>query len=139
MMNPVDESIVKFILKNQVLTMATCDGTTPYCCSIFYFFDLHRGCFYFMSSKETKHIQHAIKQSSVAGTIVSGNTNTTNIQGIQFTGRFYQPEEEELGKAKKGYLKKFPMALLFNSVLWAIEMELIKMTDNTLGFGKKIL
>lgn len=92
-----------------------------------------------MSSPDTKHIQHATLQPFVAGTIVSGDTTIAKIQGIQFTGKFYQPENEEMDEAKKTYLKKFPMARLFDSALWAVETDYIKMTDNTLGFGKKIL
>lgn len=138
-MNPVNERIIKFIEKNQVMTLATCDGAAPYCCSIFYVFHAEKCCFYLMSSADTKHIQHAMKHPLVAGTIVSGDTSIAKIQGIQFTGKIYQPNGDELSEAKKFYLKKFPMAHLFDSDLWAVEMDFIKMTDNTLGFGKKIL
>ena len=138
-MNPVDERISTFIQKNQVLTLATSDGEAPYCCSIFYVFRAEKCCFYFMSSRETKHIQQAIRQPLVAGTIVPGDTSIAKIQGIQFTGIIDQPQNEELGEAKKIYLKKFPIARLFDSDFWSVEIDSIKMTDNTLGFGKKIL
>jgi len=137
-MNSIPERIQKFIEKNQVLTLATTDGVAPYCCSIFYVFDEVKECFYFMSAPDTKHIREALQQSSVAGTIVSGDTRVVKIQGIQFTGKFSRPPANNLEEAKKSYLRKFPMARLFDSGLWMIEIEYIKMTDNTLGFGKKI-
>lgn len=138
-MNTVDERIIRFTEKNHVLTLATSNGEVPYCCSIFYVFDPGRCCFYFMSSVDTKHIQHATVQPLVAGTVVPGDTGIAKIQGIQFTGKFYSPQGEELNQAKKTYLKNFPMARLFDSEFWGVEMDYIKMTDNTLGFGKKII
>jgi uncharacterized protein YhbP (UPF0306 family) len=138
-MNPVSERIISFILKNHVMTLATSEGKAPYCCSIFYAFDPGKCCFYFMSSAESKHIQQAILQPLVAGTIVPGDTTIAKIQGIQFTGTCCQPDDKEMEEAKKIYLKKFPLARLFDSSIWEVEIDYIKMTDNTLGFGKKIL
>ena len=138
-MNEISERIIRFIGDNRVMTLATSENNAPYCCSIFYVFDPEECNFYFMSSVETKHIHQASWQPLVAGTIVPGNTSIAKIQGIQFTGIFFQPEDIEREKAKKMYLRKFPMARLIDSEIWMIEVETIKMTDNTLGFGKKIL
>jgi uncharacterized protein YhbP (UPF0306 family) len=91
-----------------------------------------------MSSKETKHIAEALQQPQVAGTIVSESLTIARIQGIQFTGRFLKPHGKIFDDAKKLYLKKFPVATFFDSDLWSIEITFVKMTDNTLGYGKKI-
>ncbi len=138
-MNPIEERIEKFIGSHRLLTLATTDEHLPFCCNIFYVFHPANGSFYFMSAAETKHIQDALKQPVVAGTIVSGDVSLAKIQGIQFTGRFFQPKEVEFEEAKRLYMKKFPVAHFITSSLWAIEPDFIKMTDNTLGFGKKIL
>ncbi|MGD0342664.1 MAG: hypothetical protein ABSA76_13260 [Bacteroidales bacterium] len=42
-------------------------------------------------------------------------------------------------KAKNAYLKKFPVAALMDTRLWIVELTYIKMTDNRLGFGKKLI
>jgi len=139
MMEKINERIVHFIQKNKLLSLATTDGEAHYCCSIFYAFEEESGRLYFMSSPGTKHIQHAIKQSRVAGTIASANISIAKIQGIQFTGTFYQPAEGEFKLAKKIYLNQFPMARLMDGEVWGIEVDYINMTDNTLGFGKKIV
>jgi uncharacterized protein YhbP (UPF0306 family) len=60
------------------------------------------------------------------------------LQGIQFTGRFFKPDEEILHEAKKIYLRKIPAATFMPSSLWGIEVDFIKMTDNALGFGRKL-
>jgi uncharacterized protein YhbP (UPF0306 family) len=44
-----------------------------------------------------------------------------------------------LKKSKKAYLKKFPVALLMETTLWVVGITYLKMTDNRLGFGKKIV
>jgi hypothetical protein len=40
---------------------------------------------------------------------------------------------------KSVYFKRFPYALAMNPTLWKIKVEFFKLTDNRLGFGKKIM
>jgi uncharacterized protein YhbP (UPF0306 family) len=61
------------------------------------------------------------------------------IRGIQFQGLVSEPEGEDLPLAKSAYLKRFPVAMLMDTHLWMVELTHIKMTDNKLGFGKKII
>ena len=44
-----------------------------------------------------------------------------------------------LARAKSGYLKRFPVAALMDTQLWVVKLTFIKMTDNRLGFGKKLV
>ncbi len=44
-----------------------------------------------------------------------------------------------LSKARWAYLKRFPLAVLMDTHLWVVKLTFIKMTDNRLGFGKKIV
>ncbi|MDX1315515.1 MAG: hypothetical protein R3356_08440, partial [Eudoraea sp.] len=60
------------------------------------------------------------------------------IQGIQFEGEAYRPDEKLHKKARKAYLKRFPVAALMNTSLWVVKLNHIKLTDNRLGFGKKL-
>jgi uncharacterized protein YhbP (UPF0306 family) len=49
------------------------------------------------------------------------------------------PENELASKAKSAYLKRFPYAALMNTSLWIVDVSYIKMTDNRMGFGKKLI
>jgi uncharacterized protein YhbP (UPF0306 family) len=61
------------------------------------------------------------------------------IRGIQFTAVIRPLEGEELRRARRAYLRRFPVARLMPDLhLWAIDPNYIKMTDNRLGFGKKL-
>jgi uncharacterized protein YhbP (UPF0306 family) len=42
-------------------------------------------------------------------------------------------------KARRAYLKRFPYAAVADLSLWTLEPTLMKLTDNTLGFGKKLI
>jgi uncharacterized protein len=133
----MEERIIKFFAKNRILSLATSVNCIPYCCTLFYAFDSDRNNFYFMSSSDTKHILNAKLNPLIAGTIISAEVNIARLQGIQFTGRFSKSEGELFSEAKRIYLKAIPAAHFLGSSLWTIEIDYIKMTDNTLGFGKK--
>jgi uncharacterized protein YhbP (UPF0306 family) len=137
--NSMDNRIEKFISNHQTLTLATVENGQPYCCSLFYAFDSEECRFYFMSSADTRHIVEAIKNPKIAGTIVKEINSIAHLQGLQFIGRIIAEENSSNKKAEKNYLSKFPFAKIFASNLWVIDIDYIKMTDNTLGFGKKII
>ena len=40
--------------------------------------------------------------------------------------------------ARAAYQKRFPVSRKVSAPLWEIELDEVKMTDNALGFGKKI-
>ena len=50
---------------------------------------------------------------------------------------FFQTLKDD--SLKKNYFKAFPYALAMNPKLWQIRVDFFKLTDNTLGFGKKII
>ena len=37
------------------------------------------------------------------------------------------------------YIKAFPYAAVADLSLWRLEAKMMKLTDNTLGFGKKLI
>lgn len=138
-MNPIDVRIRKFIAQNQSLTLATQTSGHPYCCSLFYAFDEREGVFYFMSSVDSRHAKEIILNPNIAGTVLNGEESILNLQGIQFLGTAHLLEGEDYSAAKKIYVQRHPTARLHQSELWAIKVEWIKMTDNTLGFGSKLI
>ncbi len=138
-MNPIDIRIRKFIAQNQTLTLATCQDGAPYCCSLFYAFDESEGLMYFMSSRDSRHAREMLLNSHISGTILNGEQSVLRLQGIQFSGEAYPVEKEMQTQARKIYLQKYPVARLHPSELWYIRVDWIKMTDNTLGFGTKLI
>lgn len=44
-----------------------------------------------------------------------------------------------VAEGRKAYLKRFPFALAVKLDLWILHIDYIKMTDNRLGFGSKLL
>jgi len=92
----------------------------------------------FTSDITTRHITEALQQPFIAGGIVLETSVVGKIQGIQFEGKIIEPDGELLKELKTAYLKRFPFALLMETKLWFLELLTIKMTDNRLGFGKKL-
>jgi len=125
-----------FLSEHHVLNLATSDGVELSSCSLFYAFDREKISFVVASSEDTTHIKHTLKKPNVAGTVVLETKTVGKIEGIQFRGELSALEDEEL---KKLYFKTFPYALAMTPKLWSIKINYFKMTDNTLGFGKKII
>lgn len=65
--------------------------------------------------------------------------NKLSVRGIQFEAEVLDNTAAEIQDGMKDYFKKHPVALLMPGEIWALQVNQIKMTDNTLGFGKKII
>jgi uncharacterized protein YhbP (UPF0306 family) len=139
--NPVDERIVKMIHRHHIFTLATCCGNIPYCSTCFYAYEKENNVFIFTSENDTRHIAEAVKQNRVAGAIALETKIIGKIRGVQFTGEIKEITGEELKKYKKKYLNRFPYVTPFikETPFWIIEPDFFKLTDNNLGFGKKII
>ncbi|MBK8805209.1 MAG: pyridoxamine 5'-phosphate oxidase family protein [Bacteroidales bacterium] len=134
-----EKKIIDFIKKHHVMTIATSVDNKPWCCNCFYAFDKEKTCLIFSSDLKTRHAQEAVINKQVAGSIVLETKIIGKIQGIQFSGNMFIPENEMLAEANSLYFKTFPFALLKDTFLWQLDIEYIKFTDNSLGFGKKII
>lgn len=135
-MTTIDPKIVKFIGRHHVLTLATLsEEGAPYCSNAFYSFDSERGVFIFSSSEETLHAQHMLQHPRVAASVVLESRVVGKLQGVQITGVVHSASDED----RSSYISKFPYAALAPLRLWRLEIEFIKLTDNTLGFGKKLI
>lgn len=130
------KKIDSFLQKHHVLTLATTDGAKLSACNLFYAFDSQKIAFVVASSDDTTHIKNITKNPKVAGAVVLETKTVGKIEGVQFRGDFLLLEDDEL---KKLYFKNFPYARAMNPKLWQIKINYFKLTDNTLGFGKKII
>ncbi len=134
-----DERIYKFIKKHHVLTLATAMENEPYTAHCFYAFDTENNRVICSSDFDTRHAKEALKNNLVAGGIVLETNTIGKIQGLQFQGIMTPLTDENLRIGKKIYLKKFPYARLMDTTLWEIRFTFLKLTDNNLGFGKKLI
>ncbi|MDR3246765.1 MAG: pyridoxamine 5'-phosphate oxidase family protein [Prevotellaceae bacterium] len=135
----INETLVEFIKKHHVLTLATCVDSVPYCSNMFYTLMEEEFWLVFTSDKKTRHIAEVSQNNIVAGSIVLETETIGKIQGLQFCGKMMEVEHKLKAKAITAYLKRFPYVILSMSPIWIIEITYAKLTDNKLGFGKKII
>jgi len=134
-----DERIARFIRKHHVLTIATSVDNEPWCANCFYVYLEEENALVFTTDPETRHGKEFLKNRLVAGSVVLETNIIGKIRGIQFQGIVSEPAGELAEKSKRSYLKRFPVAMLMDTHLWVVELTHIKMTDNRMGFGKKVI
>ena len=127
------DKIERFLYEHHLLTLAT-SGERLWCCSMFYAYDPQSVSFIVASNETTEHMENAMQNPHVAGTVALETKTVGKIQGIQFSGVIEKAEASSYPL----YYEAFPYARIMNPILWAIRLDEVKMTDNTLGFGKKI-
>jgi hypothetical protein len=135
----IDNRIVKFFRKHHVLTIATTVNNEPWCANCFYVYMKEENSLVFTTGGDTRHGKEFGINTLVAGTVVLETMVIGRIRGIQFQGIVSEPEGDLLSKAKRAYLLRFPVAALMDTRLWVVKLTFIKMTDNRLGFGKKLI
>jgi uncharacterized protein YhbP (UPF0306 family) len=129
----VDKKIASFIKKHHLLSLATA-GERLWCCSMFYAYDEVGEVFVVASDEATEHMGNVLQNAHVAGTVALETKTLGKIQGIQFSGVMQKAGKHD----SELYFEAFPYARIMNPTLWTIRLDEVKMTDNTLGFGKKI-
>jgi len=134
-----DKRIVDFLKEHHVLTLATSVENQSYCANCFYEYLEDDNAFVFSSDEDTRHIANVRQNNKVSASVVLETKTIGKIQGVQIVGEMITPEKEQLKKVNKAYLKRFPYAILKNTQLWVLNISYLKMTDNRLGFGKKII
>lgn len=137
-MNLLNKNIIDFISKNKVVTICFNDEfNNPYCINCFYCFIEESVILIFKSSYGTSHDAYIKSNSQLAGTIISEQIDLTKLKGIQFTGKLLDESDINNKKLNFYYLKAFPLSIAMPGYLWGIQLEYVKFTDNTLGFGNK--
>ncbi|MDF1561007.1 MAG: pyridoxamine 5'-phosphate oxidase family protein [Bacteroidales bacterium] len=125
--------------RHHVLSIATVSKRGPWCASCFYAWDEENNTLVVTTDPDTRHGAEFRSNPTVAGTIALETKRVGRIRGAQFTGTVSEPEGDELKHARRIYLRRFPYAALTDLHLWVIHLNHIKLTDNRLGFGKKII
>ena len=140
-MMSIDKRILTFINEHHILTLAVSIDNRPYCATCFYVYLHEQNMFVFTSEPDTRHIREMMRTNNfyVSAAIALETRITGKIRGLQITGIVRKLKGEELKIARKAYLKSFPVAYFSKLYLWGLVPDFIKMTDNRLGFGKKLI
>lgn len=129
------DKIETFINKHHLLTLATVHQRL-WCCSMFYAYNPKEDAFIVASDPQSEHMGNVAINSTVAGTVALETKMVGKIQGIQFSGVM---DTVDTDADKELYFHRFPYARVMKPTLWKICLNEVKMTDNTLGFGKKLI
>ncbi|MBU0721321.1 pyridoxamine 5'-phosphate oxidase family protein [bacterium] len=135
----MDENLQKissFLHEHHVMSLASSSTDELSVCNLFYAYDNEKTSFVVASSEDTGHIKNILKNPKIAGSVVLETKTVGKIQGVQFRGTFSRLQDAAM---RNLYFKTFPYALAMSPKLWEIKVSYFKMTDNRLGFGKKIL
>ncbi len=139
-MNPTDfDKIVAFVKRHHVMTLATVgDEGRPWVAHAFYAWMAREGWFVFMNNPATRHGTEMAANPRVAAAIALETRVVGRLQGLQIEGGVALAEGEELDAARRAYLRRFPYATVMEQPVWVLRPTSMKLTDNTLGFGKKL-
>lgn len=129
------ERIIRFVQEHHVMTLATSDDGIPYATPLFYAYDAQTNRFVFASGEETAHAQQMATSPSVAAGIHLETDTVGKVQGLQIRGKIDAADEADA----KFYYRRFPYARAMRPKLWRIVPLWMKLTDNRLGFGKKLI
>lgn len=91
-----------------------------------------------MTEPDTRHGALMAQNPQVAGTVNGQPRSVLLIKGVQYRGRVVRLTGAAENLARTAYQKRFPVSRKVSAPLWEITLEEVKMTDNALGFGKKI-
>ena len=141
MIKPIENRILKFICEHHIFTLAITREDKPWCATCYYVYLEELNLFVFTSDHDTKHIKDVVESGNyyAAGAIALETRMVGKIRGLQFAGFMRELSANDLKTARSAYLKSFPIARLTKLHLWGLDPEIIKMTDNRLGFGKKLV
>lgn len=130
--------IANWLDAHHVVAYCVSDKESLWCANAFFVFDRDAVAFYLLTRSETLHGRMAGIRALVAGTVSDQPKTVMRIRGLQFRGELRQLNGDEAERASKRYYQRFPAARMMHSPIWTIDIDEMKFTDNTLGFGKKL-
>lgn len=131
--------LIRYLKKQHVLSLSCHSVHEIWSANCFYVFDEARMAFWLMTEPDTRHGGLMQANPQVAGTVNGQPKTVLLIKGIQYRGHIRRLEGEAERQARSAYQKRFPVARKVSAPLWEIVLDELKMTDNALGFGKKIV
>ena len=133
------KEISDFIKGNKIASIACADSSgRPYCFHCFYVFDEVNCVLFFKSSLNTHHSKLLANNPYVAGSILPSRIDFLALKGVQFTGTIIKDTIPGNINPELFYHKKLPLSLAKPGHVWFLQLEMIKMSDSTNLFGKKL-
>jgi uncharacterized protein YhbP (UPF0306 family) len=131
--------LIDNFIQKQTCASVCCidDKGNPYCFTCFYAYDEENKILFFKSGEESYHAQLMQKHRMVAATILPNKLNTLRVQGIQLEGIILEDSNSLLETGNLFYHQKHPLAIAVKGKIWGLQINHIKMTDSSWGFGKK--
>ncbi|MFW0699374.1 YhbP family protein [Pantoea sp. R13S299] len=130
--------LVRYLRKQHVLSLCCTADDQLWCANCYYVFDETRMVFWIMTEPDTRHGELMVQNPQIAGTVNGQPRSVLLIKGVQYRGRIKRLEEATEQIARAAYQKRFPVSRKVSAPLWEIVLDEVKMTDNALGFGRKI-
>ncbi len=147
----MDPRIVRFLKHHHVLALATVSDSGPWTAHCFYAYMPDHQALVFTSDPDTRHGQNMLTNPEVSAGIALETKVIGLIRGVQLSGTVVPLDRSVIptkvgtssltapfSDCRSAYLKRFPFALAAKLDLWVLEIDYLKMTDNRLGFGKKL-
>jgi uncharacterized protein YhbP (UPF0306 family) len=104
------QQILDYIESHNTMTLATCQGGSPWAATVFYASDGFR--LYFFSAPDSRHCQNLAANPQVAVTIQEDYHDWREIKGIQLEGKVVNVDSLlEKGKAMVVYARKYPQVM----------------------------
>lgn len=129
----------QYLSRQHVFSLFTSFQSDVWPAICFYTFNSQTMSLYFLTETSTCHGQLMLKNPLVAGTICCQNKTVANIQGIQFIGKVDSLTGKEEKQARQDYNRRFPVAMVTSIPIWQLSLQQIKMVNNKLGFGTKLV
>ncbi|MGV0820176.1 pyridoxamine 5'-phosphate oxidase family protein [Martelella sp. AMO21009] len=131
------DTIDVFLLGHHVMSVALCDSNGPWAASVFYVTDLDRRRLMFFTSETTRHGAALLANGKMAATVAGQERDVGKLCGLQIEGDAAMLKKAEAQKGIALFRTAFPEITDNKATLWAFRPNLIKLTDNTKGFGHK--
>ena len=144
------QRILDYMEGHNTMTLATCQGDSPWAATVFYASDSFR--LYFFSAPDSRHCQNLAANPRVAVTIQEDYHDWHEIKGIQLEGKVMAVDSLlEKGKVMVVYARKYPQVMkiftdpssgvFYQAFLkvkfYCVVPERIFYIDNKQGFGKR--
>ncbi|TZF81172.1 hypothetical protein FW774_19165 [Pedobacter sp. BS3] len=130
-------TITKFFGSNKIATLCcVADNAVPHCFNCFYAFDEQHHLLFFKSSDDSYHSKILADNHKVAGTILPAKISLPLIKGLQFSGTILCSSLPPV-HPDSFYHKIYPLAVARAGKVWCVQLDSVKMTDNTPVFGGK--
>jgi len=135
----MNSTIHQFVVEQTAASFCCVDAEgRPYCWTCFYAFDAENGRLFFKTGAESHHTPLMLQNPKLAGTILPDHLNTKAIQGVQWEGELLPQTHELTQNAEAQYYLRYSFAKNTPGVIYAVQVNHLKMTDNTQGFGTKL-